>query len=278
MPPRTILPINEGRLTLYTMPAYGQKTLSCKLVTQCPENEQRFNSPSISALLVLFNVEDGKPEAIMDAKAITAWRTAAGSLVAFKHLGKNQDLDGKTLSVLGAGKQGKIHIIGFQRYFQFGKVNLWNRTRARAEAVKSELKNGENIEITVYADVKACVKNADVVIWAGSATHQIYITQKDLKPGTLIISVGTSPSMPSGLSAEIFQNAQLFTESEPAAKSEMSTFIETHQLEFHELGQIISATKALRNSKDFIVYQSLGSGAMDAAAGKFILNTATQTN
>lgn len=260
------------------MPAHSQKTLSCKLVTQSPENEQRFNLPSISALLVLFNAEDGRPQAIMDADAITAWRTAAGSLVAFKHLGKNQELDGKTLSVLGAGKQGRIHIIGFQRYFQFGKVNLWNRTRTRAEAVKTELKKAENIEIAVYADVKACVKNADVVIWAGSATPQIYITENDLKSGALIISVGTSPAMPSGLSSQIFKNAELFTENEPAAQSEMSNFIQTHQLEFREIGEIISGTKSLENSKDFIIYQSLGSGAMDAAAGKFILHAATQTN
>lgn len=155
---------------------------------------------------------------------------------------------------------------------------MWNRTNHRAESLAKELQAQNGITITVHEDVHSCVKDADIIIWAGSATSTVYLTKNLLKPGACIISVGTSPSMPSGISEDIFKNAQLYTESTAAAFSEMGCFIEKNHLNFREIGEVIlgrdvgvGALGASGGECDFIVYQSLGSGMMDAAAGEFVL-------
>lgn len=56
---------------------------------------------------------------IMDGTEITAWRTAAASVVATKHVHRDEK---KILAILGAGVQGRSHAIAFRHYFNFSEV------------------------------------------------------------------------------------------------------------------------------------------------------------
>lgn len=83
-------------------------SLGCKLVTSFPGNE-KLNPPrtNILANIFLFNENSGELKAILQADGITAWRTAAASLVATKFLySKRPSLPKiETLAVLGCGVQ-----------------------------------------------------------------------------------------------------------------------------------------------------------------------------
>jgi ornithine cyclodeaminase/alanine dehydrogenase-like protein (mu-crystallin family) len=93
----------------YTLPSVTgsderHSTLSCKLVTSFAGNSQ-LNPPlpSILATILLFDSSSGKLKAIVDGTDITAWRTAAVSVVATKHLHRPER--NSTLAILGAGTQ-----------------------------------------------------------------------------------------------------------------------------------------------------------------------------
>lgn len=57
----------------------------------------------------------------MEGGEITAWRTAAASVVATKHLHTGPKT---VLAVLGAGVQGRIHAIAFHHFFKFSEVTM----------------------------------------------------------------------------------------------------------------------------------------------------------
>lgn len=85
-------------------------TLSCKLVTSFSGNSA-LNPPlpSILATILMFDPNTGRLKAIVDGTEITAWRTAATSLVATKFLFYNRRRASSgndfTLSICGTGTQ-----------------------------------------------------------------------------------------------------------------------------------------------------------------------------
>lgn len=118
--PRTFTSVPDKGVLL-TMPGFAanytldsvtgrerHSTLSCKLVTSFQGNSQLSPPlPSILASILLFDSETGRLKAVVEATEITAWRTAAVSLVATKFLYYNDrmNLHNHTLSICGTGTQ-----------------------------------------------------------------------------------------------------------------------------------------------------------------------------
>src|SRR5690242_12781336 len=107
MPPRGGVQIQEQRGLLATMPVYlnSSRTLSTKLVTVFPENDNR-GIPSHQAVILVFNPDTGSPLAMMDGTSITAARTAAGSALATRILARPE---AGVLALLGTGVQARSH-------------------------------------------------------------------------------------------------------------------------------------------------------------------------
>lgn len=87
-------------------------TLACKLVTSFSAND-RLNppKPNILANIFVLNHETGELKAIVEGTEITAWRTAAASIVSTDHLYlKNQPVEGssKVLAIVGCGVQVQL--------------------------------------------------------------------------------------------------------------------------------------------------------------------------
>jgi thiomorpholine-carboxylate dehydrogenase len=135
---RTFTPVldneNNGgsKGVLLTMPGYASNykltsvtgnekrhsTLSCKLVTSFSGNSQlRPPLPTILATILLFNTDTGKLKAIVDGTDITAWRTAAVSLVATKYLYQpHLTRESNVLAIVGCGAQVKNYFIKVINY------------------------------------------------------------------------------------------------------------------------------------------------------------------
>ena len=102
--------IGNYPLSTVTGDVEKHSTLSCKLVTSFSGNST-LNPPlpSILATIFLFDSNTGRLKAIIEATEITAWRTAAVSLVATKHLfynsRKTDSNAAYTLTICGAGTQ-----------------------------------------------------------------------------------------------------------------------------------------------------------------------------
>lgn len=96
-----------GNYSLDSSPGDKFSTLACKLVTSFSGNHQ-LNPPlpSILATILLFDANSGKLKAIVEGTEITAWRTAAVSLAATKHIYiKRSRATNNTLAICGTGTQ-----------------------------------------------------------------------------------------------------------------------------------------------------------------------------
>lgn len=85
-------------------------TLGCKLLTIFPKNNQLIPpKQSLLSNIYLFDENHGELKAMIHANEITAWRTAAATLVATKHLYLNRPSRPsiKTLGIVGCGVQVK---------------------------------------------------------------------------------------------------------------------------------------------------------------------------
>lgn len=91
-------------------------TLGCKLVTAFPNNSQlQPPKPNILANIFLMNELTGELKAIIQGSEITAWRTAAASIVATKFLYSSRPSSPKidSLAILGCGVQVRDKLIIF---------------------------------------------------------------------------------------------------------------------------------------------------------------------
>lgn len=105
-----------GVINNYQLPSVGGdktfNTIGHKMVTSFSTNEKLSPPiPNILASIFLFDHETGKLRSIVEGTEITAWRTAACSLVATKYLYFNRIDDATRASVLaiaGCGVQVRI--------------------------------------------------------------------------------------------------------------------------------------------------------------------------
>jgi ornithine cyclodeaminase/alanine dehydrogenase-like protein (mu-crystallin family) len=164
--------------------------------------------PSVQGLFVLFDHEDGRPLAVIDGAAITAWKTAADSALGSRRLSRP---DARSLLMVGAGAMAKP-LIGAHQSVRPGleRVAVWNRTPGRAQALASELR-AEGLEVEIATDLPAAVKNADIVSVATRSEAPV-VRGKWLRPGTHVDLVGAFTPAMREADDETMQRGRLFVD------------------------------------------------------------------
>ena len=84
------------------MPCYTKEIIGTKILSIFPDNA-KLGLPSIDGIVYLNDYTTGKPLAVLDGQAVTAWRTGAVGGVAVRHLSRK---DCHTVGIVGAGVQG----------------------------------------------------------------------------------------------------------------------------------------------------------------------------
>jgi ornithine cyclodeaminase/alanine dehydrogenase-like protein (mu-crystallin family) len=173
-----------------------------------------FHNPSRSPPLpsvqgpVLFDHEDGRPLAVIDGAAITAWKTAADSALGSRRLSRP---DARSLLMVGAGAMAKPLIRAHQSVRPgVERVAVWNRTPGRAQALASELR-AEGLEVEIATDLPAAVKNADIVSVATRSEAPV-VRGKWLRPGTHVDLVGAFTPAMREADDETMQRGRLFVD------------------------------------------------------------------
>jgi ornithine cyclodeaminase/alanine dehydrogenase-like protein (mu-crystallin family) len=180
--------LEEGRNILLSRTAwkagYG---IGIKTVTGFFGNPARTPPrPSVQGVFVLFDHDDGRPLAVIDGAAITAWKTAADSALGSRYLSRP---DARCLLMVGAGAVAKPLI---QAHLSvrpgLEKVLVWNRTPGRAQALAAELQ-ADGVAAEVATDLAAAVRAADIVS-AATRTEKPLIQGVWLQPGAHLDLVG----------------------------------------------------------------------------------------
>ncbi len=177
-----------------SLPAWQRgRALGAKLVTVFPDNEHNDSGlPSVQAVFVLFDGRNGKPLACIDGTALTLRKTAGDSALGAKLLAPPAP---ESMLMVGAGAMAP-HLIMAHHSVRpsLTRVEIWNRTPARAEALAGRLRL-PGLEISISADLEGSARQADLISCATMATDPL-IEGRWLKPGAHLDLVGSyTPSM-----------------------------------------------------------------------------------
>jgi alanine dehydrogenase len=181
----------RGSATLLLMPAWSagdpaERFLGCKIVTVFPDNAAA-GQPSLHGSYLLMSGATGAPLALMDAAALTAWRTAAASALASTYLSRE---DAAHLVMIGAGALAPHLVRAHAAVRPITRVTLWNRTRGRAISVAFGLTvAGIDVAVAEAEDLESAVREADIVCCATLASAPL-IRGQWLRPGTHVDLVG----------------------------------------------------------------------------------------
>jgi len=176
----------SGGRELLVMPALSDAYAGVKLLTIMPGNAE-LGLGVIQGLYVLFDFRSGKTLATMDADELTARRTAAVSAVAARHLAQP---GANRLLLVGTG-----HLIPYLAEAHCGarpimSIAVWGRNTAKAEAAARRIsQHVPQVAVTIVADLRAAVAEADIVSAATRATDPVILGDW-LRPGQHIDLVG----------------------------------------------------------------------------------------
>lgn len=171
--------------TLLLMPAWHSgKEAGVKIATVSPKNE-RYGLPAIQAIYVLLNAVTGAMKATMQAKSLTAKRTAATSALASSFLAKN---DASSLLMIGTGALSANLIRAHATVRSIKNVYVWGRNDQKAKVVCDTLKD-EIFDCQVVNSIEERIGEVDIVSSATLSKTPL-VLGKYLMPGQHIDLVG----------------------------------------------------------------------------------------
>ena len=172
----------ERSPTSLIMPAWNASYLGVKVVNVFPGNAAR-GRPTVTGTYLLMDRGTGEPLAVLDADELTAWRTAAASLLAASRLARP---DSAVLVVVGAGRIARQLLAAYQSGFALRRIVVWNRHVEGARRLVDELRPAR---AEVSADLASACAEADIITCATLAETPL-VRGAWLRPGTHLDLVG----------------------------------------------------------------------------------------
>lgn len=193
MPERPV--ITHENQTLIYMPCFTKTSLGTKMLTIFPENA-KLGLPSIDGLVFLNDPQTGKPIAIMNGQAVTAFRTGAVGGVGMRHLSRT---DSKSVGIIGAGVQGFHQALYACAARPIENVYIYNHSNRDLTDYIQRLGHAianEKIKIVQCDTVEELVKNSDIICTTTPALEPVLPADKELLEGKCIIAIGSyTPTM-----------------------------------------------------------------------------------
>ena len=181
MPPKIYLELNDEN-DFRAMPAKFGNAVGIKWASIFPNNEKNKFGPSVSAVIMLNDIDTGYPVALMDGMLITSYRTAAVTGVATKYLSKK---DSAVAAFVGCGFQTEYQIEAILNVRDIKHIKLFDLDQTKCEHLAAIF--GGNI--TVCKTLEECVCGSDILTTL-TPSRKPFIKSEWLKPGIHINASG----------------------------------------------------------------------------------------
>jgi ornithine cyclodeaminase/alanine dehydrogenase-like protein (mu-crystallin family) len=156
-----------------------------KAETWIPENTS-IGLPAVQGAVLLYNASTGTVRAILEGKLVTAYKTAADSVLAATMLARPNS---RTLVIAGAGTVAKTLVRAYSAAFPaLERIVIWARRAVQAEALVASMQD-VGIELVSTHDLRVAVQQADIVASATMATEPLLLGDW-IRPGTHVDLIG----------------------------------------------------------------------------------------
>jgi ornithine cyclodeaminase len=270
-PPRhhhTVPRAGAADATWLLMPAWNARYMGVKSVSVFPDNNTR-GLPAVMGTYLLASADTGEPLAVFDATRLTVWRTAAASALASRHLSRP---DTARMLMIGAGALAPFLIRAHASVRPIRRVTIWNRSRARAEALAAEM-SASGLACDVTDDLEAATRAADLVSTATISSTPL-VRGAWLTPGTHVDCVGAFTATMRETDDDVVRRARLYADTFAGAFGEAGDFlipiaagVITRDAVLGDLAALERSTATGRTSSDEItMFKSVGASLEDLAA------------
>ena len=177
--------------------------LAVKSATVFPGNAAR-DLPAVNGGVSLYSDADGTLEAIVDFHLVTKWKTAGDSLCAALRLARPES---REILIVGAGQVAESLRAAYGAGFPQARFTVWNRTRARAEALAAR-----HPGMRVADDLEDAVRAADIVTCATMSVAPV-LRGDWLRPGQHVDLIGAYRPDMRETDDRAMQRARIFVDS-----------------------------------------------------------------
>lgn len=266
----------DGDAKLLVMPSWqGREAIGVKVATVMPENGA-LGLPTIDGVYVLLDGQTGSASAILEARALTALRTAAVSALAARLLSRP---DAKTLLLVGTGALAPHLARAHAAVRGLTRILVWGRSAAKAQAVVDALSDVD-CEVAVVASLPEAAASADIISCATLSSAPLIMVDW-VRPGTHLDLVGSfAPDMREADEA-LFRAGRLVIDT-PTALKESGDLLVPHRLGWiaepvPELADVVRGHVRVRSSpSDITIFKAVGTGLSDIAAARYFVAKAEE--
>jgi ornithine cyclodeaminase/alanine dehydrogenase-like protein (mu-crystallin family) len=178
----------RGDAFIHAMPGYlpGLNAAGMKWVSSYPSN-LGLNMPAVMGMMILNDVDTGRPLAVLDCRWITAVRTGAVSAVAAKYLAKSTS---EVIGIAGAGTQGRYNLMALMEVLpNLKKVKVFDTSTKALDSFVRVMHEETALEIEAASTPKDAIIDADVIVTATGKLEQPVYQEQWVKPGALVLPV-----------------------------------------------------------------------------------------
>ena len=207
--------------------------------------------------------------AILDSADITAMRTAAIAAVAARRLVRS---GGQKVAVLGLGPVGRHSLTALSHVLSISDVRLWSRHRDHADEVARAVPGS----VSVYDSAAEAAAGADVVLTATPARDPL-LQAADLGSSTLVLAMGADSHGKRELGEGVLLSATLLADvvADALSVGECAYLpMGADRSACAPLGEVLAGRRDLGGTDGRIVFDSVGSAVVDAAATGLVLELA----
>lgn len=136
-------------------------------------------------LALLYNIQTGELEGILNDGYLQLMRVAATSAVAARHLSRD---DSRILGMVGGGHQARIHVEAMCSIRGIEKVKVYSLRRESREAFARDVKARCGVEVTPVGEPQAAFEECDIVCTCTDSPRP-FVQKEWIQPGTHLSSV-----------------------------------------------------------------------------------------
>lgn len=283
-PLRTIIRPPEAAGLMALMPSYmsgNRAAYGLKAICIFPANPTKGKDAHQGSVL-LFSAETGELQAMMNASAITAVRTAAVSAVATDLLAR---ADACNLALIGSGVQARSHLLAISEVRSIKRCRIASRHLEHAEQFTEEMGRSFSFPLESVATVAEALEGADLIVTATNTTEPI-VKREWISPGAHLNLVGASTPNAREVDSATMAAASVFVDRRESTINEAGDYLFAARDGLigpehirAELGEVLKGDRPGRTSRDEItLFKSLGLAIEDLAAAEFLFRTAKELN
>lgn len=228
-------------------------------------------------LLILYDVNTGRLNAIIEAFALGQLRTGAASGVATKWLAAG---NADELALIGTGKQSITQVAAVAAVRRLKRVRVFGRDAGRRGHAAARIRDALGLDVVEATSVAEAVSGAPIVT-AVTRAREPFLTGAMVARGAHVNAVGAITPAGAEITSDLLARCtHVVVDSPPQARRLSRELIEVYGTDderwraVRPLSAVVAGRQPRTASDDVTLFKSLGMGISDLALGIEIYNAA----